>query len=90
LKYYLYVLEQCGVENPSGILEYPRLRKTEEVMLFEADREEIGENLTKIEEICTGEMCPEMLPVGSCRSCSYFDFCRSGEDEEECFQKYGA
>jgi CRISPR-associated exonuclease Cas4 len=82
LKYYLYVLEQCGVENPSGILEYPKMRKTEEVTLSDADREETGENLTIIEKICTDEMCPEMLPFGSCRSCSYFEYdirsCRSG------------
>lgn len=90
LKYYLYVLEQCGIENPAGILEYPKLRKTEDVTLSEADRVEIVEILNKIETICSGEKCPEMLPVGSCRSCSYFDFCRSSEDEEVYILKNGA
>ena len=28
LKYYIYVLEQEGIEKVSGVLEYPKLRKT--------------------------------------------------------------
>lgn len=33
LKYYIYVFEQNGIEEVSGILEYPILRKTKEVIL---------------------------------------------------------
>ena len=82
LKYYLYVLEQCGVENPSGILEYPRMRKTEEVFLSEVDRLEIKEMLDRIEEITSAEICPGRLRVSCCHNCSYFDFCWSGESED--------
>lgn len=81
LKYYLYVLEQCGVEAPSGILEYPRLRKRTEVWLSEPDRQQIAAMQADIERIVNAGQCPERLPKSRCRNCSYFDFCWSGEEE---------
>jgi len=81
LKYYLYVLEQNGIEAPTGILEYPKLRKTEEVLLSQADRIQIGAMMADIEKIINDETCPGKLPVGKCRNCSYFDFCWSGESD---------
>lgn len=37
LKYYLYVFEQNGITGVKGILEYPTLRKTQEVFLSDID-----------------------------------------------------
>ena len=37
VKYYLYILHQRGIEGVKGILEYPKLRKVEEVVLCEKD-----------------------------------------------------
>ena len=34
LKYYIYVFEKAGINKVSGILEYPKQRKTEEVFLY--------------------------------------------------------
>ena len=34
LKYYMYVFEQHGIDGVKGILEYPLLRKTKEVIYF--------------------------------------------------------
>lgn len=82
VKYYLFVLEQNGVLGATGILEYPRLHKTEEVFLTSADRENIAEMITKIETIIRQDNCPERLPKSRCKNCSYFDFCWSGEEEE--------
>ena len=48
VKYYLYVLEQNGVEGVTGLLEYPRLHKTDVVSLTIPDRETIREMLLKI------------------------------------------
>jgi CRISPR-associated exonuclease Cas4 len=80
VKYYLYVLEQNGVEGATGLLEYPRLHKTEEVLLTTPDREEIKEMVTKIEEIINQDDCPPRISKSKCRKCSYFDFCWSGEN----------
>lgn len=82
VKFYLFVLEQNGVENCTGILEYPRLHKTEEVFLTQPDREAIREMLQEIEKIVRSEDCPPKLPVSKCRNCSYFDFCHSTEPNE--------
>ena len=81
LKYYIYVLEQEGIEKVSGVLEYPKLRKTEEVYLSDIDREEIKHIMEQIENIIQSDDCPNKLPKTKCRNCSYSDFCWSGEDD---------
>jgi len=83
LKYYMYVLEQHGVKGVKGVLEYPTLRETDTHYLSNRDREEIVEILSKIETIVMDENCPSKLEMGRCKNCSYFDFCWSGEMEEQ-------
>jgi len=80
VKYYIYVLERNGVEGVTGILEYPKLRETREVILSEPDREEIREIVRNIEKIITSDNCPERLKISKCKNCSYFDFCWSEEE----------
>ncbi len=80
VKYYLYVLEQNRVEGATGLLEYPRLHKTDEVLLTIPDRETIREMLVEIEKIIKEEHCPERIQKSRCKNCSYFDFCWSGEE----------
>ena len=82
LKYYLYVFERNGIEGVSGILEYPKLRKTSEVWLSDADRQIIVEMELKIMEIVNNDVCPPLEKKNICRNCSYYDFCYSGEEEE--------
>ena len=82
LKYYMYVFEQHGVEGVRGILEYPEMRKTKEVMLTDVDREEISSMISEIESIIQKEECPPRVKKGLCRNCSYFDFCYSEEPDE--------
>jgi len=82
LKYYIYVLEKNGIEGVSGILEYPKLRKTQEVFLSNVDREEIEAMSIEIEKIVHSEACPDKIPKKKCKNCSYFDFCWIGEEED--------
>ncbi len=79
VKYYLYILEQIGIENPTGILEYPTLRETEPVILLETDRQEIKRWETEIEKIITADIVPSKLTRSKCLKCSYFEFCWSEE-----------
>lgn len=74
LKYYLWVLEKSGVEDVSGILEYPRLRRTEEVWLSDLDREEIEVWISGIEVVLSGD-CPRVIDKAICKRCAYYDFC---------------
>ena len=79
LKYYLYVLEQNGIEGVTGLLEYPRLHKTEEIALTISDRLTIADMVINIDLIIKSEECPKRLLKSRCKNCSYFDFCWSGE-----------
>lgn len=82
LKYYLHVFERNGIEGVTGLLEYPKLRKTTEVLLSDVDREAIAEMEKKIKKIMESDICPPLEKKGICRNCSYRDFCYSGEEEE--------
>lgn len=79
LLYYLYVLERNGVEGVMGILEYPRLRKREEVYLNDFERERIRHITLDIMRIISDEVCPPLISSGICKNCSYCDFCFAGD-----------
>lgn len=83
LKYYLFVFEQHGISDIKGILEYPLLRKTQEVILTDVDREEIMTISEDITNIITQEACPTLAKKSICKNCSYFDFCYINELEEK-------
>lgn len=80
LKYYLYILKHMGIESVSGILEYPRLRRKEEVLLSQEDIEYLEECRKNIVEIVERENMPPRIPKKLCKSCSYFDFCWVDEE----------
>jgi CRISPR-associated exonuclease Cas4 len=80
LKYYIYCLELNGVDGVTGLLEYPKLRETQEVLLSDVDRVKMAEIETDIQRIIADETCPKCLPRARCKNCSYFDFCWSGEE----------
>jgi len=75
LKYYLFVLERNGAIANHGILEYPKLRITEEVWLSEEDRLEIPVWENQVLEIIGRKSCPELIEKKICKRCSYYDFC---------------
>ena len=83
LKYYMYVFEQHGIVGVKGILEYPLLRKTQEVILTDVDREEIRAISEDITKIISQDTCPQIVKKGICKNCSYFEFCYINEKEEE-------
>jgi len=83
LKYYIYVLEQAGIEDVTGILEYPKERNTEEVNLNKLDREKIIEMKDEISLLINSENCPSAINSSRCKKCSYFDFCYVSETEEK-------
>jgi len=75
LKYYIYTFEKAGIEGVSGILEYPKLRKKDELFLSIPDRERIVEIENEIQEIIKSDNCPETINSKICKRCSYYDFC---------------
>lgn len=75
LKYYIYVFLQAGIEGVTGILEYPKLRKTDEIYLSTKDIEEIKIFEKEIGQIITSEKIPQVINNKICKKCSYYDFC---------------
>jgi CRISPR-associated exonuclease Cas4 len=79
LKYYLFVLERNQIPARHGILEYPALRRTEEVWLDEEDRRAIPGWEAEVRRIVDAETCPPLVKKTICRRCAYHDFCYINE-----------
>lgn len=75
LKYYLLVMERNGIAVNHGVLEYPKLRLTEEVWLTDEDRANIPISEQKAKEIIAMETCPPLSKKSLCKRCAYYDFC---------------
>ncbi len=75
VKYYIWLLEQNGIEGATGILEYPKLRQTTEVMLSPSDGTYIQSAIEQIRILIENENCPPVINAKICKRCSYFDFC---------------
>ncbi|GAB3571429.1 CRISPR-associated protein Cas4 [Spirosoma luteolum] len=80
VQFYLYLLRKNGVDGATGLIEYPKLRQTERVMLTDDDVPVVETWIRDIEQIAASEQCPPRLPKSKCRSCSYFDFCWIAEE----------
>ncbi|BBD45979.1 CRISPR-associated protein Cas4 [Petrimonas sp. IBARAKI] len=79
LKFYLWLLEINGVEGATGLLEYPKLRKTDGIFLEDTDREQLKKSVLEIKTLIERDTCPPVINAKICKSCSYFDFCYSSE-----------
>lgn len=79
VKYYLWLLQQNGIDGATGLLEYPKLRQTTQVELSIPDVEHLQKLVQQIEAIVRQEQCPERINSKICKQCSYYDFCYIGE-----------
>jgi CRISPR-associated exonuclease Cas4 len=75
VKYYIWLLDQNGIEGVTGILEYPKLRETKEVELTTEDKNYLQQAVNEIEHLVNGETCPPRINNKICKKCSYYDFC---------------
>jgi CRISPR-associated exonuclease Cas4 len=75
LKFYLFVLERNGIDVSHGILEYPRLRETEEVYLTETDRQIIPHWEAEAQRIIQQPDCPALVKKTICKKCAYYEWC---------------
>lgn len=79
VKYYIWSMEQEGIEDVTGLIEYPKLRHTTKVTLSEEDRELIPMWVEAIQTIVSSDKCPELIKKRICKRCAYFEFCYAGE-----------
>lgn len=81
VKYYIYVLEQNGIDGITGLLEYPTLRHTAKIDLTDHDRRKIVEMKHEILKIIQSDDCPPTINAKICMNCSYYEFCYVKETE---------
>ncbi len=75
VKYYLYFLRQRGINLEKGILDYPQIKKREEVFLEEGDQEKIEKIIDGIASIVLQEKMPAPINSKICKSCAYYEYC---------------
>jgi CRISPR-associated exonuclease Cas4 len=75
VKYYIYYLRQRGVENISGIINYPKIREKVKVELTNKDVKEIESVMGKIKRILKTETPPPAVKTKVCKKCAYFELC---------------
>jgi CRISPR-associated exonuclease Cas4 len=76
LKFYLWLLEQHDISGATGLLEYPKQRRTEEVQLSDEDRAAIPLWEADIARITAPDApCPPVINKPYCKRCAYYDFC---------------
>lgn len=82
LQYYLYKLRQKGIDDATGIIEYPRLKQREAVAaLTESDIKTIALWESDVQSIVAAAECPPVIRAKICRKCSYHDFCYASESQ---------
>lgn len=72
--YYLYYLKQLGIEK-RGIINYPKMRKREEIILTPEGEKEVENALIRVQEILSMERPPELKKKPYCTKCAYYEFC---------------
>ena len=75
VKFYIWLLEQNDISGVHGIIEYPKLRETKDILLTETDRNYLKLVVANIIELQQSEICPPRLNSKICKSCSYYDLC---------------
>ena len=75
VKYYIWLLHKNGIENVTGIIEYPTLKHTSKVALSADDETELERVARHIEHIISDDGCPPTINSKICKKCAYYDFC---------------
>ncbi len=72
--YYLYYLKRLGIEK-RGVINYPKMRRREEVVLTPEAEKEVEDALLRIKEVLSMNKPPELKRKPYCPKCAYYEFC---------------
>lgn len=72
--YYLYYLKQLGIEK-MGVINYPKMRKREEVLLTANAEKEVEAGLMRVQEILSMDKPLQFQRKPYCTKCAYYEFC---------------
>ena len=71
----MYYLEEKGVKNIRAEIDYPLLRKTEQIILEKEDKEILRNVIQEIEELYKNDKIPKKIDSKICKKCAYYDLC---------------
>nr|WP_300006009.1 CRISPR-associated protein Cas4 [Tissierella sp.] len=75
LKYYIWVLRSKGVHIEKGILDYPLLRKREEIFLDKAEEDELMDVIEEVKDIVNMKLPLGVINKPFCKKCAYYELC---------------
>lgn len=79
--FYIWLLEQNGIEGASAQIEYPKLKETRTLEMTDESRSNVQRWISEAEALIQATDCPPVINKPICKSCSYFEFCYAGEVE---------
>ncbi len=75
MKYYMYYLQNKGIENIKAKIDFPLLRETKEIFLEENDKKILENVIKNIGDIARLDKPPKAEVSKICKKCSYYDLC---------------
>jgi len=75
VKYYMWLLSENGINIQKGIIDYPLLRKREEIFLNEDDKVRLQSVLMEIKNIVSLDTPPQINNKSICKKCAYYELC---------------
>lgn len=75
VKYYLMKMEELGIRNLKGIINYPKLKLRVPVTLSEDDKREIQNAIVDIKILSYTKNPPPVINKPFCKKCSYYELC---------------
>lgn len=80
--FYIYLLEDNGIHNVTTRIEYPKLKETQTIEMTNESRLNVERWIREVGVTVNLENCPQVINKPICKTCSYFEFCYSGEVDE--------
>lgn len=75
IRYYISVLREKGIEIEKGILDFPTMRRREEIYLTDEDEKRLEEIKEEIARLLESEVPPKQVKTGICSKCAYYELC---------------
>lgn len=75
VKYYMYYLENKGIEKVTAKIDFPLLREAKEIILEPGDRKVLENVIKNIEDIAQKDKPSKPIGQKLCKKCAYYDLC---------------
>ena len=75
VKYYIYYLENKGVQNIKAKIDFPLLKESKEIILEKKEKKILDKVTKNIQEIIRMDKPPQIINSKICNKCSYYDLC---------------